>query len=429
MWRDKAMIKLLTFTTLYPNAKRRAHGVFVENRLRHLIASGGAEARVMAPVPYVPALPGLPEQYKVLSDVPPREERHGVEILHPRYFLLPKVSMQVAPFSLYAAAKRSLSRLLAGGYDFDVIDAHYFYPDGVAAILLGRHFGKPVTITARGSDITKLPHYRLPRKMILWAAREAAGIVTVCEALKTALVALGARPEKIRVLRNGVDLAMFSPRDRAQARRCYGFDGTSLLSVGHLIPRKGHDLAIEALAHLPSVSLTIVGDGPEHGNLQRLARRLGVSERVRFLGQIAHEQLAELYSAADLTLLLSTQEGWANVLLESMACGTPVVATDAGGTPEVITTPVVGELVYRRDPRLVAQAIDAVLKRRAMPGEIRAYAEGFSWEATTEGQLHLFDEVLHAREPQPAKRGKARGPARTDIAATIDAKQMDRLPG
>jgi teichuronic acid biosynthesis glycosyltransferase TuaC len=398
------MIRLLTFTTLYPNAKRPSHGVFVENRLRHLIASGEAITQVVAPVPYVPSVRGIPECYRMLSDVPMHEERHGIPIHHPRYFLLPKISMLAAPFSLYVAAKRRLSQLLASGYAFDLIDAHYFYPDGVAAILLGRHFGKKVTITARGSDITKIPQYRLPRKMIRWAADEAAAIITVCEALKTSLVALGVAPEKIRVLRNGVDLAMFRPRDRDAARQRYRFDGTILLSVGHLIPRKGHDLAIKALQYLPEKQLVIVGDGPEHANLTALAGRIGVANRVRFLGQIAHDELPDLYTAADIGLLLSTQEGWANVLLESMACGTPMVATDAGGTPEVMTTPVAGELVYERSAIVVARAIEGLLARRPDRAAVRRYAEGFNWDATTKGQLDLFGDILRDSGPRITQR-------------------------
>jgi teichuronic acid biosynthesis glycosyltransferase TuaC len=398
------MIRLLTFTTLYPNAKRPSHGVFVENRIRHLVASGEAMTKVVAPVPYVPAFRGMPERYRMMSDVPLREERHGIDVHHPRYFLLPKVSMLAAPLSLYLAAKRHVSRLLASGDAFDLIDAHYFYPDGVAAILLGHHFGKKVTITARGSDLSKIPQYRLPKKMIRWAAEEAAGIITVCEALKTSLVALGAQPDKIRVLRNGVDLAMFRPSDREDARKRYGFDGTILLSVGHLIPRKGHDLAIKALQYLPEKRLVIVGDGPELANLKALAERIGVAIRVRFLGQIAHDKLPELYTAADVGLLLSTAEGWANVLLESMACGTPMVATDAGGTPEVLTTPVVGELVYERNAIVVARAIEGVLARGPDRAAIRRYAEGFSWDATTRGQLDLFGDILHNSGPRVSQR-------------------------
>ena len=398
------MIRLLTFTTLYPSARRPSHGIFVENRVRHLVGSGKATAKVVSPVPYVPALRGIPARYRVLSDVPSREERVGLEVHHPRYFLLPKISMSAAPLSLYIAARRCLSTLLTTGYEFDLIDAHYFYPDGVAAILLGRHFRKPVTITARGSDINILSQYRLPRGMIRWAANRADGIITVCEALKASLLSLGADADKIRVLRNGVDLAKFRPGDRAAARARLGFSGTMLLSVGNLIPLKGHDVAIDALAHLPEARLAIVGDGPEHARLRAHARRIGVAERVRFFGRVPHEELPDIYRAADVLLLMSSNEGLANVLLEAMACGTPVVATAAGGTPEVVTTAVAGELVHARTANAVVQAIARLLHRQPDPQAVRSYAESFGWDATTNGQLGLFGEILDIRRYKVARR-------------------------
>jgi len=399
------MIRLLTFTTLYPNSKRPGHGVFVENRLRHLVASGNATSTVLAPVPYVPSLPRMPDRYAMWRGVPRREERHGIRLHHPRYFLLPKISMLAAPYSLFLSARRCLSELLESGLSFDAIDAHYFYPDGVAAILLGRHFGKPVTITARGSDINIIGRYRLPQRMISWAGREATAVIAVCEALRNSLIAMDVPGSKIRVLRNGVDLATFRPGDRAAARRCLGISAPMLLSVGNLIPLKGHDLAIEALRRLPEMQLVIVGDGPERSRLEQIATRNQVAQRVRFLGRVAHEALAEIYSAADATLLLSTNEGWANVLLESMACGTPVVATDTGGTPEVVGSPAVGQLVRERNAAAVAGAVSALFMRQPDRQAMRSYAEGFSWDATTRGQLSLFEDIIGGRLLPPVAPG------------------------
>jgi glycosyltransferase involved in cell wall biosynthesis len=394
------MIRILTFTTLYPNAKQPSHGVFVENRIRNLVTPDKAAATVVAPVPYVPPVSGMPRRYRLLSEVPPREERHGLAVYHPRYPLLPKISMSIAPLSLYLAARRHLAKLVAGGFDFDVIDAHYFYPDGVAAMLLGRHFNKPVVITARGSDINIIPRFRLPRAMIRWAAARAAGIVTVCDALKKSLVELGVDAAKIEVWRNGVDLARFRPGDRDAARRRIGFTGTTLLSVGNLIPLKGHDLAIGALAALPDMRLAIVGDGPERPNLEHLAARLGVADRVRFFGRLAHDALPEIYLAADVLLLLSTHEGMANVLLEAMACGTPVVATDVGGTPEVVAVPGAGEIVADRDPATVAAAIGRVVARRLDRQAVRTHAEQFSWDATANGLRELLAAIVKAHRTQ-----------------------------
>src|SRR5262249_1121069 len=158
--------------------------------------------------------------------------------------------------------------------------AHYFYPDGVAAVMLGLHFRKPVTITARGSDLNIMTQYPIPRRMIRWAAQGAAGLVTVSAALAAHLVNLGIARERVSVLRNGVDLPLFHPGDRAICRADLGLVGLVLLSVGNLVPIKGHELTIEALAYLPEARLLIVGDGPERGSLQRLAKSLSVADRV-----------------------------------------------------------------------------------------------------------------------------------------------------
>ena len=390
-------MRLLTFTTLYPNALQASHGIFVENRLRHLLASNQVTTSVVAPVTFVPPLPGIRDRYIRLRSIPHLEERHGISVHHPRYFLLPKVSMSAAPLSLYTAARRYISRIMREGFDFDLIDSHYFYPDGVAAILLGRHFKKPVTITARGSDINILTHYTLPSRMIRWAAQEADGMIAVCQALKDSLVQLGAPPAKVQVLRNGVDLATFSPGNRSLARDKHGFRQTVLLSVGNLIPLKGHDLAIQALPQVPDAQLVIVGDGPEESNLKALAIQAGVADRVRFIGRLPQQALPELYQAADLLLLLSSNEGMANVLLEAIACGTPVVATNVGGTPEVVSAPAIGELVDQRNIISVAAAINRLLARHPNRDAIRRHAENFSWDATTDGQLRLFDGILQRR--------------------------------
>jgi glycosyltransferase involved in cell wall biosynthesis len=386
-------MRLLTFTTLYPNARQPSHGVFVENRLRELIGSGRVESRVVAPVPWVPAWLEAHSRHGHLAAIPAREWRHGLSVAHPRYALAPRIGMNLAPFALYLAGARAAEALLAEGYDFDLIDAHYFYPDGVAAALLARRFNRPLTITGRGSDLNLIPRYRLPRTMIAWAARAADGLITVCDALHRPLREMGIAPERITTLRNGVDLRRFHPIERDGARARRGLSGLVLASVGHLITRKGHDRVIEALTDLPEATLLIAGDGPEEGALRALARNLGVDARVRFLGRLAHDALAEVYGVADLLVLASSREGWANVLLEAMACGTPVVATRVWGTPEVVAAPEAGALVERDGPS-IARGVRAVLARAIDRRATRAYAERFSWDETTEGQIRLFESIL-----------------------------------
>ena len=390
-------MKILTFSTLFPNAARPSHGIFVETRLRHLLASGQVESRVVAPVPWFPSRNAWFGEYAAHASAPHEERRHGIQVLHPRHPVLPIIGMTLAPFLLAQSVKPVIERVLAQ-YRFDLIDAHYFYPDGVAAILLGRHFGKPVVITARGTDVNLIPRYRLPRAMIRWAARHAAGMITVCRALKDDLVGLGVPSERIKVLRNGVDLRLFRPTDREAGRRSLGLGRKTLLSIGGLVPRKAHDLVIRALTRLPEFDLIIVGDGPERSALVALAHELRVGDRVRFAGAVAQGELRQYYGAADALILASSREGWANVLLESMACGTPVVASNVGGTPEVVTAPEAGVLMAKRTPEALADAVQRLFEQYPDRGATRRYAEGFSWAATTAGQVELFSNILQAAD-------------------------------
>ena len=395
-------IRLLTFTTLFPHRGTPNHGVFVENRLRHLLSGGGVVATVMAPVPWFPAvaaraMPASPWVRQTLAE--PAEMRGGLRILHPRYPVIPRFGMTVAPALLYAASVRAIRAAQRDGLAFDVIDAHYLYPDGVAAVALGQRFGVPVVITARGSDVTQLPDYPVPRRLIRWAMARADALISVSAGLKMAMVALGADPSRITVLRNGVDLAMFQPLDRDTARAALGLDGPTLLSVGLLNERKGHQRVIAALPELLGWQLLIVGDGPDRGKLLALAQSIGVADRVRMVGSVPHAALPEYYSAADALVLASSREGWANVLLESMACGTPVVASPIPGNPEVVQEVAGGVIMPENSGSGIAAGVRSLLEVQRPRAETRAYAERFSWDATTAGQMAVFRRVLAARQP------------------------------
>jgi glycosyltransferase involved in cell wall biosynthesis len=302
--------------------------------------------------------------------------------------------MSIAPYLLAIAVYRKLKHHLERVQNFDVIDAHYFYPDGVAAVLLGQWLDRPVVITARGTDVNLIPRFRAPRKWILWAAAKCAGIITVSDALKRRLLELGVEPGKVTTLRNGVDLKFFCPLpDRSVIRSKLGIDGFTLLSVGHLIERKGHHLIIEALSRLPDVSLVIVGSGHMLDELKALARATGVKDRVKFVGVLGQEKLRLYYNAADALVLASSREGMANVLLESIACGTPAVATRLWGNPEVISTDAAGQLTRERSPESIADGVSAL--RDAYPNRAvtRRHAEAFDWQATTDGQIELLGRI------------------------------------
>jgi glycosyltransferase involved in cell wall biosynthesis len=363
----------------------------VETRLRHLVSSGKVKAHVLAPVTWAP--PFLPAFRKV-RQVPDHEHRNTLDVEHPRYVVIPRIGMNLAPHTLYRAMRQRFRRLRDSGLQVDLIDAHYFYPDGVAAAWLAEETGLPLTITARGTDINLIPEYDRPRRLILEAAERAGAVITVCQALKDRMVELGADGKKITVLRNGVDLQAFRVKDREAARAKLGVKGFVLASVGLLIERKGHHLVIEALKDIPDAILLIAGSGPDRQSLENLASRQGVSERVRFLGNLDRESLCDLYNSADALVLASSREGWANVLLEAMACGTPVIGSNVWGTPEVIARPEAGLLLKDRDARSIVEAAAALRRSPPDRAATRRYAEQFDWQATTDGQLALFRALI-----------------------------------
>lgn len=392
-----ACLRILTFSSLFPNPALPFHGVFVAERLRHLLASGEVESRVIAPVPWFPANHPLFGLYARFAQIPRSSYWQGTSVLHPRHFVIPGPGWYATPHLMAFALRDALRTVQREGWDFQAIDAHYYYPDGVAAALLGRWIGRPVVITARGTDVNLIPRHPLARRMILWAERHSAASIAVSQALKNLMVGFGIPGERITVLRNGVDTQRFRPIDRLAARRRIQIEGKVLLSVGNLIELKGHHLVIEALGALPGWTLVVIGDGEHGSQLRAKARAAGCADRVRFLGRMPQNDLVDHYNAADALVLASSREGLPNVVLEAMACGTPVVATCVGGTPEVMREPETGRLVRERTAEALVAAIRDLEAHPPDRGLIRKHAEAFAWDETTRGQVALFRRVIEER--------------------------------
>jgi glycosyltransferase involved in cell wall biosynthesis len=390
-------IRTLLFSTLYPSSARPLHGIFVETRLRELLGHGGVETRVVAPVPWFPLTDARHGERAAMARTPREEIWHGIDVRHPRYPVIPKMGMTLAPLLLAIAARQALQSVCDEGFDFDLIDAHYYYPDGVAAALLARWFGRPLVVTARGSDLNLIGEITVPRAMIRWAASHACASIAVSQALAQRLRDVGA--PRVSVLRNGVDATRFRPEPQAQARQRLGLsDAPLLLTVGNLLEVKRHHLVIDALAYvrrqLAGAQLAIVGAGPLRDELEGRCRRAGLSSAVTFVGAVDQEELRWWYSAADLLVLASSREGWPNVLLEAMACGTPVVASRVGGVVEVVGTHPVGVAVDLHDAQTLADAVLAQMARRTDREAVRRFALEMSWAGTSAGQLSLFRQVL-----------------------------------
>jgi len=377
------MLRVLTLSTLFPDATRRNFGVFVERQALGLAAHPDVDLRVVAPIGLPPFPLGLTGRHAALAKLPLGEQWKGIDIYRPRFLNVPGTAGR-----LHAGAlTRTLGPLLANirrDFAFDVIDASFFFPDGPAAIAMGRAFGVPVSIKARGSDIHHWGMAAATAGQVRAAGKAADGLLAVSAAMKRDMAAMGMSADRIRVHRTGVDLARFVPRDRHAAKAALKVAGALIVSNGALIERKGHDIVIDAVAALPNTTLLIAGEGPYRGALEGKIAALGLEDRVRLLGAVPHADMADLLGAADVMALASANEGLANAWVEALACGTPIVVPDVGGAGEVVTERAYGRIVGR-SPAGFASGIAAVVADRTPPALVRAGAERFTWEANTAG--------------------------------------------
>lgn len=399
-------MNILAFTTLWPNAEQPNFGVFVKHRVAALAKLDGVNVRVVAPVPETRLLPRavlnsdrlLPRavltRWRQAARVPEQEVIDGLPTFHPRYLVTPKIGMSFYGGWMARGAWRTVERLHAEKA-FDLIDAHYVYPDGYAATLLGERLNVPVFITARGTDVNLFSRMPLIRPKIVKALSRAAGIIAVSEALKTRMIELGVAVEKIAVIRNGVNHEVFHPRERNEARRRLGLEPEDriLLSVGALVSVKGFDRLIEAMALLKQngnqLKLFVIGEGSERDALESQISNLKLESCVRLLGAKLQNELADCYSAADLFCLASRREGCPNVVIEALACGLPVAAADVGGVRELVKEHN-GRLVSPPTPENFAAEIRAALSAVWKREEIAASGGARSWDEVAAEISHYF---------------------------------------
>ena len=378
------MLRVLTLSTLYPNALKPNFGVFVEGQTSRLAARPGVSLRVVNPIATAPFPLDRHPRYHALRAVPEDETWHGVRVARPRFATIPGAGGAMNPMLVARAARPVMRRWRDEGFAPDVIDAEFFYPDGPAAATLATEFGVPYSVKARGADIHYWAERRGCGRQIVRAGCGADGLLAVSASLRRDMIALGMPPERIAVHYTGVDLERFAPLDREQAKAALGVAGPLVVSVGALIPRKGHDLLIRAMAMLPGATLLVAGDGPERGRLAGLITTLGLDGRVRLLGGVPHGALPAILAAADVMALASQSEGLANAWVEALACGTPVVTPDVDGAAEAIDRPAAGRLIVERTPAALAAAIGAILADPPAQAEVRAGAERFAWSRNTE---------------------------------------------
>lgn len=398
------MRHVLALSTLWPNAAKPGFGGFVARSLEALAARGDWRVSVIAPIGIPPIAAG---RYAELADAARASAKNGgvengVHVYRPRFTLIPKLGARLNP-SMIARSVLPLARRLHAENPVDLIEAQFFYPDGPAAARiaggLGQGQGLPLSIKARGGDIHYWGTQAHALRRIREAADHAAGLLAVSEALRGDMIALGLPGERITVHYTGLDRARFQPMAKPEARAqvaALGLpgEGPLLVAVGALTQGKGQKLAVHALEVLPGVHLALVGAGPEEASLRNMVARTGLGDRVHFLGQVAHDVLPALLSAADAMVLPSASEGLANAWIEALACGTPLVISDVGGAREVVTGPDAGRLVAR-DPAAIAGAVREILADPPAPEAVAEYAAQFSWTAHAAALADYYEGLLN----------------------------------
>lgn len=398
------MLRVLTLSTLFPNAVKPNFGVFVEGQIRRLAERDDVELRVVAPLT-LPLFPlDLHPRYRPLRAVPAEENWKGLRVARPRLRAVPGLSGRFNPALLVHAARPILRRWRDEGFAFDVIDAQFFYPDGPAAMRLAAEFGVPFSAKARGADIHYWGHRPGTREQVLATGKAAGGMLAVAASLRREMAALGMDEGKIRVHYTAIDLDRFRLADRLACKAALGVTGPLIASIGSLIPRKGHDILIEAVSLLPDATLIIAGSGPEQARLEALARSRNADGRVRILGEVPHAHLPDLLAAADVMALASASEGLANAWVEALACGTPIVIPAVDGAPEVLDRPEAGRLVPERTPAAFAEAIRALLASPPEPAAVRGAAERFTFKRNSDTLYEHLSEVAAAGAARPSGR-------------------------
>ncbi len=396
----------------FPSKVQPVHGIFVKERVK-FVAQSGVDTRVVAPTPYFPPIKRFKRWYP-WSQIPRHEVIDGLQVSRPRYLLLPKIGGYWHGKLVYGAAKGTMQRLQPE-FDFDLIDAHFAYPNGVAAVRLGKRFDKPVVITGRGEDIARFPDLPVIGPQIRQALREATRLIAVSQEIADRMESFGANPDHITVIANGVDTKKFCPMPMIEARQNLDLpsDRRLILACGYRLELKGFHLLVDALPKIreqfPDAMVAIVGGQARWAadflpTIQERINAHGLEDHVLIAGNRPQDELRYWYSAADVLSINSSREGSPNVLMEALACGLPAVATPVGGIPPLLAEdPVLGHVLPERSAEAAAAGLIKILSETPDRAKIRAHIEQKSWQKTARSVREVFEQAIE--DYQRTKKG------------------------
>jgi len=395
-------LKILMLTRLFPSAANPTLGTFCLERAKALAEH--ADVRVMVPTPYFPSWLPAPAAWSRWSKVErERELEGGIRVSYPRYFSMPKVGTFLQGTAMARSVRREL-RQHYGDWQPDIIDAHFAFPDGYAAVRLGQHTACPTVVTCHGSDLRVYQGHAFVDDMLRWTLSTADRVISVSSDLRRSSIVQGCPEGNTVFLSNGVDPEKFALRDKSEYRERLGLpqDRKIGVCVGYLIDVKNQSLLIRASDEirkrgLPPPLIILVGEGPNRQRLEQEIAELDLAEHFILTGQKPHEEVAQWMGAADWLLLASLHEGWATVYFEAMSCGRPVLTSNVSSAKDAICSADYGCVVEPTMPAAFATAIIEASDREYDAQLIRSYAEQHSWARWAEQAMAIFRDVLASK--------------------------------
>lgn len=391
-------MKILMVTRLFPSKVFPAFGTFCLERAKALAVEH--DVRVIVPTPYFPAwLPGKAEWKKWARVENSGKVENDIPVVYPRFLSIPGTATWFQGVAMAKCVRQALN-ISFPDWRPDIVDGHFAFPDGYAAVRLAQSIGTTSVITCHGSDLRQYPDIPIAGAMTRWTMRNADRVISVSTDLMRRSIELGCPKERTVFLNNGVDPSKFTVQDKSECRKKLKLPTERKIGVcvGSLIDVKDQSLLLQSLVDIRNGGhelpmLVLVGDGPNRQRLIDESIRLGLTNDVIFAGQKIHQEVADWMGAADWLLLSSRSEGWATVYFEAMACGRPVITSNVSSALDAISNADYGMVVEPRDSASFAKAIIHAMSKKYDSSEIRRYAESHTWEEWARKFCELFKQI------------------------------------
>lgn len=390
--------KILALSYLFPNRVRPNYGIFVLNRLKAI--KKYCDIKIIAPVPKFPFM-GIFPRFNKFSLIPREEVMGSLHVLHPFFFTIPRFLKCLDCFTYFLVTIPVIHKMRKS-FDFDIIDAHWVYPDILTAYICSKIYRKKFIVTVRGLEALHLKEQGLRKKILDFLLNKADYVITLSSELKALVEDIGVNKQKVSVILNGVDSSTFVLLDREEARKSVNIptDKKVIVTVGSLLMTKGHHKIIEVLPALSKefeTELYIIGGvGPEGNDRKKIKNLVNTLKlnNVHFVGQISHSNLVYWYNAADIFCFASFREGCPNVIMEALACGTPVVASNVGAISDMVDTDVKGYIFDLNIVNDLENKIRTAFKTKWDRHAIKNLINNQTWDRCAKQVLEIYGRVL-----------------------------------